>query len=261
MISAEPILQVVSATKRFGGVTAVSDLSLSFQEAEIVGLFGPNGAGKSTLLKLISGQLQTDAGAVLLRGDAIEGLNAWQVARRGVGLLFQDVRVFPRLTALENVLAAFRAPRLECLWASIFRRSTVAKREARHAERAYRLLRELGVGHLADQQAATLSFGEQKLVALARLLGADPHLLLLDEPLAGLHPELRSTVHRVLSEQAERGKCVVLVEHDLPGALEIVSRTVVMAAGRVVFEGPPDDPKLLERVGEAFWLGDGHGAT
>src|SRR2546426_11905570 len=201
------VLAVQGVRKSFGGVTAVNDVSLALEPARIYGLIGPNGSGKTTLFNCVTGIERLDAGRVTFRGQRIDGLKPWQIARRGIGRTFQIIRVFPELTALENLLVVTRGARAE------------AERRGRE------LLDFLRLGDLAGEYAGNLSYGQQKLVELVRMRMTDPTLILLDEPAAGVNRTLLNDLLEAVKRPREAGKKVMHDEHDMKdgkGLSEIV---------------------------------------
>src|SRR5256712_11487038 len=189
-----PVLSVESVRKSFGGVAAVNDVSLALEPGRISGLIGPNGSGKTTLFNCITGLERVDAGRVSFRGERIDGLKPWQIARRGIGRTFQIIRVFPELTALENLLVVTRGARAE------------AERRGRE------LLDFVRLGDLAGEYAGNLSYGQQKLVEFVRMLMTDPTLILLDEPAAGVNRTLLNGLLEAVSRPRDAGKTRLLGE-------------------------------------------------
>ncbi len=228
-------LQIDGLTKRFGGVTAVSNVSLRLAPGRIHGLIGPNGSGKTTLFNCITGMERPDAGRVLLGGERIDRLRPWQIARKGVGRTFQVTRVFPELTALENLLVVTRGDR-----------------EAATA-RALELLRFVGLDGLRDEYAGNLSYGQQKLVEFVRMLMRDPSLILLDEPAAGVNRTLLNELLDAVRHLRDQGKTVLLVEHDMKVVMGLCETVFVLDHGEKIAEGPPGLIQADERVIEAYF--------
>jgi ABC-type branched-subunit amino acid transport system ATPase component len=228
-------------TKTFGGVHAVEDVSMRFMPGEVTALIGPNGAGKTTLFNLISGHLPPDQGTVRYRGDELTGLAPHQVARRGVGRLFQDVRLFGRMTVLDNVRSAFPDQRGESVWRSVVARWRVNRQEQDHTERAMALLEQVGLTGKTDALGETLSYGQQKLAAIARLLAMGADALLLDEPVAGVNPGLADTLLETVRGLADDGKTVALIEHNMNAVLEVADQAYFIDDGRRTAAGRPRD--------------------
>ena len=210
-------------------------MSLSLERGRIYGLIGPNGSGKTTLFNCITGMERLDAGRVLLDGERIEGLPPWRIARRGVGRTFQVIRVFPELTALENLLVVTRGSR------------------ARATERALGLLRFVKLEGLADEYAGNLSYGQQKLVEFVRMLMRDPSLVLLDEPAAGVNRTLLNDLLDAVRRLRDGGKTVLLVEHDMKVVMGLCETVFVLDHGEKIAEGPPAAIQADERVIEAYF--------
>jgi ABC-type branched-subunit amino acid transport system ATPase component len=246
--------------KDFGGVRAVDGVSLGFERGKVTALIGPNGAGKTTLFHLIAGAMKPDAGAIRYCGDRIDGLAPWEVARRGIGRLFQDVRVFEKLTVLENLLVAIRGQSDAGPLGALFLRGRAAREESRLTERARTLLDSYGLGELADRAAAGLSFGQQKLLGICRLMAAEADVFLLDEPTAGVHPSVLPTVMGALGSLADQAKTVIVIEHDMKVVLEIADRVDFMDEGRILASGPPRDVLQSPSVREAYLGPHGAGA-
>ena len=230
-----PVLEVEGLHKHFGGVAAVDGVSLSLAAGRIYGLIGPNGSGKTTLFNCITGIERRDAGRVLFGGARIDGLPPWRIALMGIGRTFQIIRVFPELTALENLLVVTRG-HLE---------------EAR--ARARELLRFVRLEALQDEYAGNLSYGQQKLVEFARMLMRDPTLVLLDEPAAGVNRTLLNDLLEAVRQLRERGKTVLLVEHDMKVVMGLCETVFVLDHGEKIAEGPPGAIQADERVIEAYF--------
>jgi ABC-type branched-subunit amino acid transport system ATPase component len=227
--------------KSFDGLQAVHDLDIGFEHGKITAIIGPNGAGKTTAFNIISGFLRADKGQVLCRGRDISELPAFQIARLGVGRLFQDVRVFPQLTALENVLCAFPQHRDECPISSLLLRRRIVTAEREHRARAMELLGFVGLETNTHDLADNLSFGQQKLLAIARLLALEAEILLLDEPTAGVNPEMVSRLLVLIRQLAARGKTIAVIEHNMNVVSSIADFAYFMNEGEVFMVGSPSD--------------------
>jgi ABC-type branched-subunit amino acid transport system ATPase component len=229
------ILEVRGLTKRFGGVTAVNRCSLALSPGRIYGLIGPNGSGKSTLFNCITGLLQRDGGEIYFKAERIDGLKPYQVAQRGIGRTFQITRVFPELTALENLLAVSRAPH------------EAARR------RAEDLLAFVTLDRLRNEFAGNLSYGQQKLLEFVRVLMTDPELILLDEPAAGVNRTLLNELLAAISSQRDHGKTVLIVEHDMKVVMGLCETVFVLDYGEKIAEGAPGVIQSNETVIEAYF--------
>jgi len=230
-----PALEVADVHKSFGGVRAVSGVSLSLERGRIHGLIGPNGSGKTTLFNCITGVERLDRGRILLDGEPIHGLQPYEIARRGVGRTFQMIRVFPELTALENLLVVTRGPR--------------AAAEAHARE----LLAFVRLQDLAGEYAGNLSYGQQKLVEFVRMLMRDPSLVLLDEPAAGVNRTLLNELLDAVRRLRDAGKTVLLVEHDMKVVMGLCETVFVLDHGEKIAEGPPGVIQSDQRVIEAYF--------
>jgi ABC-type branched-subunit amino acid transport system ATPase component len=229
------MLEVRSVRKSFGGVAAVGDVSFALERGRIYGLIGPNGSGKTTLFNCITGLERPDAGTIVFDGERIDGWKPHRVARRGVGRTFQVIRVFPELTALENLMVVTRGPR------------------AAAETRAVELLRFVKLERLAGEYAGNLSYGQQKLVEFVRVLMTDPSLILLDEPAAGVNRTLLNDLLEAVGRLRDRGKTVLLVEHDMKVVMGLCETVFVLDHGEKIAEGPPGAIQADERVIEAYF--------
>jgi ABC-type branched-subunit amino acid transport system ATPase component len=228
-------LEVQQLRKSFGGVAAVNGVSLSLPPGRIYGLIGPNGSGKTTFFNCITGIERLDGGQVFLNGERVDGLKPHQIAVRGVGRTFQVIRVFPELSALENLL--------------------VVTRDAYDLAvgRAHELLRFVKLERLAGEYAGNLSYGQQKLVEFVRMLMRDPSLILLDEPAAGVNRTLLNDLLDAVRALRDRGKTVLLVEHDMKVVMGLCETIFVLDHGEKIAEGPPGVIQGDERVIEAHF--------
>jgi ABC-type branched-subunit amino acid transport system ATPase component/ABC-type branched-subunit amino acid transport system permease subunit len=250
-LSGRTLLEVKGLEKRFGGLRAVDGASFSVQEGSITALIGPNGSGKTTLFNLIGGTMTPNAGEVWLDGRRIDGRPPWERAHAGLGRTFQITRLFLEMTVLENVVAPLRAFR----WGQL-NADGVSGSEA---DRAGELLEFVGMERFGDQKADALSFGQQKLVELAQVLMLDPKLILLDEPAGGINPTLVERMGDMIRELNAAGKTFLIVEHNMPFVLGLCDPVLVLARGRTICSGPPDeiqrDPKVLDAyLGDDFAL-------
>jgi ABC-type branched-subunit amino acid transport system ATPase component len=232
---AAPVLEIDGLSKHFGGVAAVAGVSLRLEPGRIYGLIGPNGSGKTTLFNCITGLERRDAGRVLFNGRRIDGLKPFEVARLGIGRTFQIIRVFPELSALENLLVVTDGP--------------LAAARARALE----LLRFVKLEGLKDEYAGNLSYGQQKLVEFVRVLMRDPTLVLLDEPAAGVNRTLLNDLLDAVRRLRDEGKTILLVEHDMKVVMGLCETVFVLDHGEKIAEGPPGLIQADERVIEAYF--------
>jgi branched-chain amino acid transport system ATP-binding protein len=246
------ILQVIDLTKRFGGLTAVSNVTFSVRELEILSVIGPNGAGKSTLFKLIASFLRASGGEVRFRGERISNLAPHITARKGIVRTFQETNIFKGMTVRENVIIAHHLRSKASLF-GFFIGSPVAVRDEREFGRsADRILEFLGLGEIANEIASNLPQGHLRALGIAIGLSTEPTVLLLDEPFAGMnHDETMRAVEMVRSVR-DRGVTLLLVEHDMSAVMKISDRIVVLNFGEKIAEGTPAEIQENERVIEAY---------
>lgn len=246
------LLSVSNIAKSFGGVKAVNEASFKVREGSITGLIGPNGAGKSTMVNLISGVLHADEGAVLLGNENISRKQPHEIAAHGLIRTFQISKQLHKLTVLENMLLAPKNQIGESSWQALFRRRQFKEQQDRNVERALTALKTFSLYDLKDEYAGNLSGGQMKLLDLARSLMADPKLLLLDEPMAGVNPTLTRSLQDHIKELNKDGVTVVLIEHNLGVVEAICDHVIVMAEGCVLAEGKMDSLRDNEDVVAAY---------
>ncbi len=246
------VLEARNLTKRFGGIAAVSDMSLSVAPGEILGLIGPNGAGKTTMFDLLAGSVMPTFGSIHLMGAEITGQPAHRRLGGGMGRTFQIPRPFPELTLLDNMLLARQSQTGERFWANFTSPSRVAEEERAAMDKALTLLELVALRRLADEPARVLSGGQRKLLELARVMMADPKVILLDEPAAGVNPALLEVLITRINQINASGVTFVLIEHNIDMVSRLCNRIVVMAQGSLLFEGKPDEVSREPRVIEAY---------
>lgn len=249
------ILATRGLTRSFGALRAVDDVSLSVADGAITGLIGPNGAGKSTLFGLIAGEVRPTSGEIFFAGRPIAGLRSDRIFREGLARTFQIPRPFPQMTVLENVMLAPIGQAGERFWNNWFRPSLVQEEERRCRERAMEVLGFTGLAAKAQDPAGVLSGGQQKLLELARVMMVEPRLILLDEPAAGVNPALLETLIEKIVALNARGIGFLIVEHNMDMVMRICGSIIVMAQGRLIFSGSPQDVVREPRVVDAY-LGD-----
>jgi ABC-type branched-subunit amino acid transport system ATPase component len=247
------LLEIRGLVKRFLGVTAVDQVDLAVEPGELVSLIGPNGSGKTTLFNCVTGYLAADGGRVLFRGRDLTNVAPHRVARLGVARTFQQVSVFPRLSALENLLVFLQQHQEEHLLARLLRTRRLQRLEAEAVERARRLLDLVGLTDKADAGAGSLSYGQRKLLAFAAALMPDPDLLLLDEPAAAVNPTMINQMKDHILALHRQGKTVLLVEHNMEVVMDISQRVVVLDHGQKIAEGSPEAIRRDSRVIEAYF--------
>ena len=246
------LLSVRGATRRFGGVYAVRDVSLDVAHGETHAVIGPNGAGKSTLFKLIGGQLVATAGTVGYDGARIDRLAPHRRARLGIAFAFQDVPVFHRMTVAENVMVGAHAVTRAGPLAAVLRLPRHRREEASIRSAAARALDRVGLAGHADRPADGLPIGQQRALQVARALCAGPRLLLLDEPASGLRGPERSALADLIEQLRGEGLSILLVEHDVAFVARLADRVTVLDLGRVIADGPPAEVRADDRVIAAY---------
>ena len=245
-----PILQVEKLTKRFGGLTAVADLDFEVREGEILGVIGPNGAGKTTTFNLIAGTYPASAGQVRFAGEPILGLPPHRIAARGVMRTFQHNRPFAGMRVIDNVLVGAHTRFASRLWSVVL--GTARSEEASRRQRAEEMVRFVGLGELRDADVTTLSFGQGRLLEIARALAGEPRLILFDEPAAGLTPAECARLAEIVRGIAARGIAVLLIEHDMHFLLPLAHRVVVLNFGAKIADGLPDEIRAHPAVMDAY---------
>lgn len=245
------ILETRGLGVSFGGLVALSDFNLRVRQNEILGVVGPNGAGKTTLLNLISGVYQPTSGDVRFKGSRIDGLAPHRVAHMGISRTFQNIRLIPALSVLENVMLG-RALRIrESPVSSVFRGPKVRAARAEWTAYSRQMLQIVGLAELVDADATSLPYGKQRAVEIARALSTGAEILLLDEPGAGMSKQEKEDLSRLIRHvRKTMGMTIILIEHDIKMVLSLVDRVTVLDFGQKIADGPPDavrsDPKVIE---------------
>jgi branched-chain amino acid transport system ATP-binding protein len=247
-----PVLVADALVKLFGGVAAVDGVSLSVRAGEIAGLIGPNGAGKTTLFDLLAGEQKPSSGRVFINGRSVESRPPDARLKYGLGRTFQIPRPFPGMTLIENVMLGAQGQSGERLWPNWLTPGRVAREERAILARAMELLKFVTLDGLAGQPARVLSGGQRKLLEIARALMAEPKLLLLDEPAAGVNPLLLNVIVERMIEINRRGVAILVIEHNIDVIVRLCGRVFVMASGKLLSEGRPSEVVRDPRVIDAY---------
>jgi branched-chain amino acid transport system ATP-binding protein len=248
------VLEALSVTKAFGGLTAVDDVSFTLPERSIVSIIGPNGAGKTTFFNMLTGLYRPTIGRIYFEGRDITYSRPDRILARGMARTFQNIRLFSAMSALENVLVGQHARLRAGLFRSILRTPAVRREEREAREKAREILDYVGLqAHAADQMAVNLSYGDQRRVEIARALASDPTLLLLDEPTAGMNPEESRRLTEFMRKlRDDRGLTILLIEHDMRVVMGVSERITVLDHGQKIAEGSPEEVRQDPRVREAY---------
>jgi branched-chain amino acid transport system ATP-binding protein len=248
------MLATVSTTKAFGGLVAVSDVSIDVEPKSIVSIIGPNGAGKTTFFNMLTGLYRPTAGRILFDGQDVTGRRPDIITALGVARTFQNIRLFSTMSAVENVMVGTHARMKAGLFASILRTPSVRREEADVEERAREMLSYVGLAKdQHDQIASNLSYGDQRRVEIARALASDPKLLLLDEPTAGMNPQESQRLTQFMEQlRRERDLTILLIEHDMKVVMGVSEHIWVLDHGEKIAEGQPEEIRSNERVIEAY---------
>ncbi len=250
------ILEICNVTKKFGGVTAIKNTSFSVKAKEIYGLIGPNGAGKTTMFNIITGNYEPTSGDIKFHGQKINGIKPFKIVHRGIARTFQNIRLFNSMTVLDNVLIGFDYQASYTYLETIFRLPRFFKEERRVKKRAFEIMEVLGIAEYSDELATSLSYGQQRKVEIARALAANPQLLLLDEPAAGMNPqETEELAELFFKIRDEFDITILLIEHDMKFVNKLCDKVTVLDYGKTIFEGDIKDAIRDEEVIKAY-LGD-----
>ncbi len=246
------MLKIENVSKSFGALIAVNDVSFNLGDTGISGLIGPNGSGKTTLFHLITGFYKLDTGNIHFLDQRINGLPPHIISRKGIVRTFQQTRVLPFLSSLDNLIAAAPNQLGENLLPLFFQPSKVALQETQNCEKAESILETLGLLKLKDSPAGDLSYGQQKLLEIGRVLMADPKLIILDEPTAGINPTLIRHLVTILKNLRDQSIKIFLIEHNMPLVTELCDKIFVMDSGSLIFSGTPAEVQNNSRVIEAY---------
>jgi ABC-type branched-subunit amino acid transport system ATPase component len=244
------VLKVQGLSKSFGGIVAAEDLSFELQPGVITSLIGPNGSGKTTAFNMLTGLLRPDSGQVVFNGRDITRWPAHRIAALGVARTFQNLRLFPQISVLDNMLLGTPYEQGDGFWSALLQTRAMKQADRKNTDKAMALLEKVGLAGKRDELAMNLSHGQRRLVELARALATDADLYLLDEPTAGVFPETRKLIIDIIRGLDAQNKAVLFIEHDMNVVMSISEKVIVLNHGKKIAEGTPDevsnDPQVIE---------------
>ena len=251
------LLEIKNMTKTFGGLKAISDITFSLEKGLIASIIGPNGAGKTTFFNTLTGIYRPDGGSIVFNGKSLVGKRPDQIAARGISRTFQNIRLFPDMSVVENIMVGMHVHLRQSPVGMLFRTGAFRREEAEAERKAVELMEYVGLHNIGNELAKNLPYGAQRRLEIARALAADPLLLLLDEPAAGMNPQESEDVTKLFRNiRDEKGITILLIEHDMRVVMNISERICVMDYGEKIAEGTPQEIRNNTKVIEAY-LGRG----
>ena len=246
------ILEIKNITKNFGGISALTDVSFSINKGEIFGLIGPNGAGKTTMFNMITNMFAPTSGEIIFDGEQITGIKPYQITDKGICRTFQNIRLFPQMNVLENIMVGGHSRTRSGVLKSVLRTKSQRNEETKLREFARDLMELVGLSNYDEVIAENLSYGQQRRLEIARALASNPKLLLLDEPAAGMNETETESLFDLIKKVQARGVTVLIIEHDMPLVMKLCDRITVLNFGKKLAEGTPEEIQNNQTVIEAY---------
>lgn len=246
------VLQVNKVSKNFGGLSALTDVSFSINKGEIFGLIGPNGAGKTTMFNLVTSIYTVSSGEIVFNNEKINELKPHQITKKGICRTFQNIRLFPQMTTVENVMVGVHSRSHAGVVKSVFKPKSQKQEEASILAKSHELLKFVGLEGFEEVEAENLAYGQQRRLEIARAMASNPELLLLDEPAAGMNETETADLFQLIKRIQARGITILLIEHDMPLVMNLCDRIAVLNFGKKIAEGTPEEIQNNPEVVEAY---------